>query len=213
MNKRLTLVLIDILQFMAIAIWFLFLYYVLWSFVLNAIRLDYVNFQTAGYTAYAFLLQIFTVMIAWKTKFDKAILFRLVTWLLALSILVCTTADIIKYNAFIGYNINYAHAIFVKLVEEMPNMVGVVVCIILSILYFLFGLYAPKSMSKGLLLYFLIFFFDGILPIIYSYITTNAYPRKVWLKRAAFILPQQFFILVSFIISSLDKELWIRNFR
>ena len=204
---------VNFFKFLSIIIWVPFFFITVWPFIRAAIKLNYINFQTVGYIIYTVLLLLLAIALYLSPRIvNKWVLIHGICYAMAAIIVITAIADLISYKAFIGYRFNDSDAIFVNLVMNSPDWIGVVGCVVLAALYVFFAgaLYSERKWL-ALLVFILIFIVDGIFPIIYSTQVLGIAPRSAWLKKALFILPQQFFIITSLGISATSWDLWSTN--
>lgn len=201
---------ISVLHFLAIALWFFYLYYSLWPFISAAISLNYVNFQTCSYMVYSFLFLFLPVVFMWSPPkwLNKRLLIRILCFAFALVMVVGSVADLIKYKAFIGYTFTEGDAIFVNLIMNLPNIWGVVFCIILAVLYFVVGLNIAENPPVACLSYGLIFVIDAIIPVLWAICIGNTLPRLTWIQKSMYLLPIQLFLLISMILALHPHRFW-----
>lgn len=208
-NIRRTLA--SFLLFVSVALWFLYLYFKLWSFIKAAIAMNYLNVQTVSFIVYSFALILFPSAIIYSPNHSKKNLFRFVCLLLSSSLLVGVVGDMITYNFFIDYTFMEGDAIFSNIVISIPNMYGVLCCLIIALAYAIIGFNIKERRILSTLMYALIVLMVIIPPFLYSFISWNGYPRQTWVEKAAFIVPHQICLLFSIILSCSSELIWDEN--
>ena len=205
--------LISFLTCASIAIWFLYLYFELWDFIRAAISLKYVNIQTVSFSIYSFFLVLLPSAIVYSPRHSKKNLFKAICFGISASLLLGTIGDIITYNFFKDYTFLEGDAIFCNIVVSIPNMYGVLCCLILSFAYALFGIYLTENRIASFFLYLLIFLIIATPPFIYSFSTWGGFPRQTWVQKAAFIIPYHACLLLSLLLASTSKFIWREHIR
>ena len=197
----------------SIAIWFLYLYLQLWDFIKAAISLKYVNVQTVSFSVYSFLLVFLPSAIIYSPRQSKNNLFKTVCFCISATLLIGTIGDVITYNFFKDYSFLEGDAIFCNIVVSIPNMYGVLCCLILSFAYALFGLCLTKNRVASFFLYLLIFLIIAVPPFLYSFNTWGGFPRQTWVEKAAFIIPHQACLLLSLLLANTSEFIWKEHIR
>ena len=159
-NSHIKRTLISFFQFMSVAFWFLFIYLILWDFT-EAARVYvtvYPQFTVPlfSYFLYSVSLIFLPVSIIYtprRSNKSKRTLFKVVTSVIAVIILIGAIGDLFVYNFFINYTFREGHAIFCNLVAYLPNLAGTVCCIVMAAAYILFGRYMTKNRLIAYLLY------------------------------------------------------------
>lgn len=200
---------IDIFEFLALLMGLLFYYTKMNSFVKAAIALNFVNGQTMSYLAFAILLIILPiVLLSAFRKLDKGMLLRLIFYAFGTVIIVGTIFDVITYNCFIDYTYIEGDAIFVNLMWNMPNITGVILSLIVSLLYFALGKQIKRKRRISFMLYASIFIISHIPPMLFTIISTGALPRDTYLQKSLYVLAIQLLILVALAIAASARTLW-----
>ena len=210
-NIRRTLV--SFFHFFAVATWALFIYYKVWDFVKAAIALKYVNVQIISYTIYSFLLVLFPISFIYKSRKSKRKHFSRIGYLIAAIIAIGATGDLITYHFFINYTFVEGDAIFCNILLSVPNLYGVLLCYLLAAAYVMFGTKLTNHRYTAVFFYFLIFIIGIVPAFVYSYMSWGGYPRATWIEKAAFIMPHQLAILLSFLIGISSDLIWKERIR
>ena len=205
--------LVSFFNFLCLALWFLYLYFKLWDFATAAISLKYINIQTVSFVIYSFLLVLLPVTIIYSPKRSKKNLFKIVCFAISASLLAGSVGDVITYNFFKGYNFLEGDAIFCNIVVSIPNMYGVLCCLVLSALYAILGLYLTENRFLSVFLYLLIFLIISVPPFIYSFSMWGGFPRQTWVEKAAFIIAHQACLFLSLLIASTSEFVWSERIR
>jgi len=202
-------VLIDICEFLAIALWFAYLYFSLWSFINAAIAMNVVDVQKVSYVLYSLLFLLLPTFFNWSpSRLNKQTLLRGISIAYALVLLVGTVADFISFNFFIDYTFIEGDAVFVNLIMNMPNMGGAIICLIMAALYVAFGFTVTEKPVVAYIIFFSIFFLDAILPFLISLGIYGSMPRLTWIKKSLFLLPMQFLNLLALTLAVTSREYW-----
>ena len=200
---------IDISEFLSLLMGILFYYFKMGAFIHAAIMLGYINGQTVSYLLYSFILLILpAVLLSAFKRLDKGLLLRYIFYAHAAIILMGTFFDIHTYNCFIDYTFIEGDAIFVNLLWNMPNMLGVIMSVIISILYITLGKQIRKKRRISYILYFITFILSHLPPIIYSFATIGTWPRETYLQKSLYVMVIQLMVLVAFSIAATSRTLW-----
>lgn len=206
MIKRLS---IDIFEFFALMFGAIFIYSQLIPFITAALSLNYINGQSLSYTIYSILLLFFPIALLWNTnKFDKSKLLRGICYAFAISILVGTACDLISYKGFMGYKFSEGDMIFINIMWNMPNLFGAIFSIMIAALYFMLGKWIRRRRKITYIIYLIIFVLSAAMPFLYTFLASGFLPRATWIQKAAFIIPEQFMILVALSICASSRTLW-----
>ena len=207
--KRLT---IDIIMFFAVVISLFFLFDQMIPFIKSAVSLHVMNWQTIPYMIYALLLILLPVtLLSHSMRISKTRLLRAIFFCFAATILIGSVGDLITYRFFIGYNFSEGDAVFVNILWNMPNLLGVLFSLIIAVLYIALGIQIRYKRRVSYILYLVIFLLSALAPFLYTYIATGYLPRETWIKKAAFIIPEQLLILISLSICVTSRELWVKH--
>ena len=205
---------VNFFKFLSIAIWVPFVFLAIWPFINSAITKNCIGFPTVGFVLYALILLLLAICLTWSPMYfiDKAKLIQGLCYAMSALLIIEIIADLVTYKAFIGYEFVDGDPIFVNIITNSPGWPGVIMCFALAVLYFFFGkLLLTDRKWPAFVMYLLIFFMTGIMPIIYSIPMTHIMLRVAWLKKALFIIPHQFFVLIALIVSMADDDLWATN--
>lgn len=200
-------------QFLAVAMWFLYLYFKLWDFAKAAIMLRYINVQTVSFILYSFILILLPASIIYTPRHSKDKLFRFIGFSMAVVLVVGAVGDLITYNFFSGYTFREGDAVFCNIVVSVPNLCGTFCCFILAAAYALFGVYMTKNRLLAYLLYLTIFLIGLISPFMYAYVSWGGFPRQTWVEKSAFIIPHQLCMFLSFTMLVGSDLLWREHIR
>lgn len=201
----------DFFKFLAIAIWFFFLYYKLWPFVNAAIKLHQINFQSISYMGYTLFLLFLPIALLWSPPFNKLTLLRFICNVTAFFLLLGTIADFFVFHPFLSYTFKEGDMIFCNIISGIPGYLGSISCILMAVAYFFFGMEIAHNRAIAYLLFILILALNVAPAFLYSYYLTGFMPRDTWIEKAAFIVPQQLFIVISLSFSVGSKDLWMKN--
>lgn len=211
MYKYIKYILIDILEFLAIALWFAYLYFSLWSFIRAAVALNCVDVQKVSYVVYSVLFLLLPTVFAWSpSRLNKRTLLRIVCFGFALVLIVGTIADLITFKGLIGYTFVEGDAVFVNLIMNLPNLWGAVFCLVLAGLYIAFGINITERPLVAYLIFLSIFIIDAVLPFLISFGLYDMMPRLTWIKKSMFLLPIQFLILLTMTFGITARKYWAK---
>lgn len=204
--KRLT---IDMFMFLSLLVSVLFFAQQMIPFVNAAIKLNALNMQTFSYIIYTILLVLLPFFFLFHIeKYDKGLVLRVILYSLAGIIIVGTISDLITYRLFLDYTYTEGDTVFVNIMWNMPNLIGVLMSAIIAFLYLRLGKWIRRRRKISLKLFFAVFLCSFIVPFIYTLIVTNALPRETWLEKALFIMTEYILLLVSLSICSTSHSLW-----
>lgn len=204
--------LIDVFEFLAAAVCVMFLFNQIIPFVEAAFALKMLNGATGCYIIYSFLLLLLPLaMLSYSGKFNKTALLSILLYTFGAVIILGTLYDLIAYHAFIGYTFNEGDPVFVNIMWNIPNLLGVLLSFIVSALFFILGNRIKYKRRISYLLFIAIIFCAIIIPIIYTYFLTGSLPRSSWLEKSVYIIPEYIFLLVSFSICASSRDLWIKH--
>lgn len=203
---------IDIAEYLALTMGVLFYYYKMGSFIHAAIMLGYVNGQTVSYLLYSFVLILLPIALLYCFKrLQKASVLRWIFYAHAAVIFLGTYYDIRKYNWFIDYTFLEGDAIFVNLLWNMPNALGIVMSITIGALYIVLGKLIKKKRRLSYITYFTITLLSHLPPIIYSFATIGTWPRETYLQKSIYVMAIQILILIAFSIAATSRSLWSKH--
>ena len=209
MIKRLS---IDILEFFALLFSLFFIYLQMIPFIKAAFTLNYVNGQAISYIIFTLLLLALPLVLLWNpVHYDKAKILRSLFYCFGVIILVGTVFDLITYNAFIDYNYAEGDMIFVNILWNIPGIFGAIFSFVIAVLYFSLGKWVKRRRKISYIIYFIIFILSATVPFLYTYYTTGYLPRETWLQKAAFIIPEQFLLLIAFTVCASSRSLWQKH--
>ena len=211
-NSHIKRTLISFFQFMSVAFWFLYLYFILWDFAAaaRAFVKSYPQFiiPLMTYFLYSVSLVFLPTAIIYtprRSTQSKDKLFRLVTSIIAAILIIGSIGDLFIFNFFINYVFQEGHAIFCNLVVYIPNLLGTLSCLIMALAYILFGRYLTKNRLIAFLLYLLIFIIE-LIPLVYMHFNNTL--RIALIKKAALIFPHQICLLISLTLAFPSELLW-----
>lgn len=206
------MVTIDLLEFVAIILGSLFYYYKMSPFVNAAIALGYVNGQTVTYAIFAILLVLLPIVLLFHFKrLNKGSVLRYIFYSYAAVIIWGTVCDIMTYNRFVGYVFKEGDAIFVNLMWNMPNNIGVFMSIIVATLYIFLGKQIKRSRTKSCILYTAVFIMSHLPAYVYSIVSTGVWPRSTYMQKSLYVIAIQLLILVAFLIAATSRTVWRKH--
>ena len=217
-NSHVKRTLISFFQFSAIALWFVYLWFSLFSFaeaVGKYIKSAsfYMSIPLIVFFIYSIALVFLPVVIIYlprRSRHSKARLFKLVTYSIAAILIVGTIADLWIYKFFIGYEFKQGDPIFCNLIVYLHNIYGSICCIVMALAYVLFGKYLTKNRLIAYLLYLLIFLLE-VAPLTFAYYNNTLYEALI--KKAALILPHQLSLLISLTLAFPSEILWTERIK
>lgn len=200
---------IDILEFLALVMGILFYYFKMNSFVRAAISLGYVNGQTVSYLLFSILLiALPIILLSSFATLNKGSLLRYLFYGFGIIIIFGTICDIITYKGFYNYIYMEGDTIFTKLMWNMPNMLGVVCSVAVAMLYFALGKQIKRKRRVSYALYIAIFILSHFPAILYSLVTTGAFPQDTYLQKSLYVIAIQLLILGAFTLAASSRTLW-----
>ncbi len=203
---------IDSFIFFAMLINLYFLYSQMLPFAKAAITLNYVNGQTVLYMAYSILLFLLPLVLLLSNIYpSKAQVLRMLFYSFAAVITIGTVSDLITYNFFVGYSFREGDTVFVNIMWNIPNILGVLLSGVIAILYVFLGKWIKRRRTISYFLYLAIFILSLAIPFAYAFFINGMAPRGTWIQKAAFVYLEQFFILVSLTICASSRSIWSKH--
>ncbi len=194
--------------FSSIGIWILYVYFKLYEFIEATVLLRYIKVQNISFILYSILLVLLPAATIYSPTRSRKKLFKRICFCLSAVILIGAIGDLVTYKFFINYTFFKGDAIFCNIVLGIPNIYGTICCLLLSLAYFLLGIYITENRFVSFILYLFIFLIGAIPPFVYSLNTWGGYPRQVWLEKAAFIIPHQACLLFALFMTLISSLLW-----
>ena len=217
-NSHIKRTLISFFQFMSLALWFVYLWFNLFSFAdavgkyIKAASF-YKSIPLIVFFAYSIALVFLPVVIIYmprRSRHSKTRLFKLVTYTIAAILLIGAISDLWLYKFFIGYEFQQGDPIFCNLITYLRNIWGSVCCIVMAIAYVLFGKYLTKNRLIAYLLYMLILLLE-LVPLVLTHYNGTLY--QALMEKAALILPHQISLFISLTLAFPSEILWTERIK
>ena len=200
---------IDICEFMALAMGILFFWVKMIPFIQAALLLNYINGQTVSYLIFSLLLILLPILLLYVfKKANKGTVLRRLFYSYA-AVLICGTIfDAITYKCFIGYTFKEGDAIFINLMWNMPNLLGIIMSVIVAALYILLGKQIKRTRRLSYVLYITTFLVSHIPPYVYSLLTEGRFPGDTYMQKSLYVIAIQLLILGALSIAATSRTLW-----
>ncbi len=180
------------------------------TFTRSAVELGYINTRFLAYILFVLALQALPIILMTNhRKFRKRTALRAVFYTLSAALFIGTLCDLVVFKGFLNYSFQEGDFIFINIFWNMPHIGGAIFSILISILYFLLGIWIKRRRKVAYILYVAIFILSAVVPFISTSLVPVTVLRIAFLEKAIFILTEQLLLLVSLSICVSSRDTWV----